>query len=118
MGHTKLRIAPVALILLVLVFSTGCQSMPEASPETHMANATSVYIAAVRGMTTLASAGLVDLEVAEQFEEVRLRAAAMLVAAEAALAGGVEFNFTDMTSTLTALQSVLAIAVVGTQGGG
>lgn len=66
-------------------------------------------------MTDLAASGTIDLKVAEQFESVRARAAALLDAADAAVASGEDFSFADLESTLESLQSIVSLALQAVQ---
>jgi len=109
----KNRKLVTVLVLLMLLASVSCQSIQEATPKTHVANARAIYIAAVQAATTLGKAGLLDLKVAEQFESVRVRAAGLLAEADKAIANDTEFNFADLTSTMNSLQALLAIASGG-----
>lgn len=104
-----MRLLTVALAVLLM----GCPSIQEASPETHVANARAIYTAALNTFADLAEQGHVDLELAEQFEEVRVRVAAMLEEADAAVTAGAEFDFADLASTMESLTTVLSIAMKG-----
>ena len=105
------------VVLALLLVAVGCQSMQEATPETHVANARAIYIAAVQTGTTLAAAGVIDLKVAEQFEDVRVRAEGLLAKADEAVESGADFNFADLTATIASLQTVLTIATGAIQEG-
>ena len=102
MRTTRTAIAAILLVTLTLG-SSGCQSMQDASPETHVANARSIYIACVQAATALGNADVLDVEVLEQFNEVRIRAYGLLEEADAAVAAGADFNFADLTATIASL---------------
>lgn len=99
--------------ILLLAILSSCSAMKEASPATHVANARSVYIALVETATDLSKAGIMPLKVMEQFELIRIRVAGMLSAADVAVKNGIEFNFSDLASTLESMQAILTIVAEG-----
>jgi len=120
-GLAKSAVLPFMLICLIggAALLPGCAlfDAQEVSPSVHVANVRSVYIAAVRTMTDLGAQGFVTLELAEEFESVRIRVASGLAAADAAVANGFEFEFADLASSIETMRDLLSIAIAVARGG-
>ena len=109
--HTQAAL--LALLLLGATSSGGCAALLGAqgqNPKAVLANATDLYAVAVETMTNLSRTNSVDLKTMESFEAVRVRAAAALDAAEAAINAGQDFSVADLQNVLSTLQSIVTIA--------
>lgn len=111
------RTTPTAVLLVVLALlattSPGCQTLQDQNARDHVATARSVYIMAVETMTTLGEAGLLKLDDAERFEVVRVKAAAVLAAADEAVAEGKEIDFSDLRASMETLQTLVVVIARG-----
>lgn len=98
----------IVALLAVVVACSACQTI---SPTTQVAKARQVYTAAVRTMTDLANSGNLSADTAEKFEAARAKVASLLDAADASVASGADFKVDTLTSAITTLQQVVALAL-------
>lgn len=107
-----MRTLPVVLLLVVLA---SCQSTggQDVSPAEYVHTARQVYTVAVQTMTTLGRADLIDADDAQQFELVRIKAAAMLEAADAAVESGAALSFATLNDAIRSLTEIVVIISKG-----
>jgi len=107
------RITPVLLLTLLVMASCQTTGGQDVSPAEYVHTARQVYTVAVQTMTTLGRANLIDLDDAEKFEAVRVKAAALLEAADAAVEGGAQFSFADLNAVIQSLKDIVVIISQG-----